>query len=320
MLDSLIPGRAPGAALVPRCRRARDVGDRHDQNRVGAAGHIGDAGTAQQGLNLAGDIADVDHAHVAIGAYLLLRDLETVDVALDGHGRRRRATGHAWSARSAAASAGSGPRAGRWRSPDHGPPHRSRRSHPPPIRRSGRSRPTRPEEPMPVAAPREAETEPAEPAVSFVAHVAVTLYALGPGRDRARDLSTSYPVMRTQASPTSGRYAEAGVDIDAGAGLVDQIAPFARATARAGATAALGGFGGLFDLAACGFSRPDAGRHHRWRRHQGAPCRRSRGASCGRHRPGRHVRQRPGGAGRPAVVLSRLLRHRASSIPPWRAK
>jgi phosphoribosylformylglycinamidine cyclo-ligase len=62
--------------------------------------------------------------------------------------------------------------------------------------------------------------------------------------------------MRTQAPPTSGRYAEAGVDIDAGARLVDQIAPFARATARTGAIPALGGFGGLFDLAACGFRDP----------------------------------------------------------------
>ena len=62
--------------------------------------------------------------------------------------------------------------------------------------------------------------------------------------------------MRTQAPPTSGRYAEAGVDIDAGVRLVDQIAPFAKATARVGATPALGGFGGLFDLRACGFRDP----------------------------------------------------------------
>ena len=62
--------------------------------------------------------------------------------------------------------------------------------------------------------------------------------------------------MTTQATPGSGRYAEAGVDIDAGAELVDRITPVARATARPGANAALGGFGGLFDLAACGFADP----------------------------------------------------------------
>jgi phosphoribosylformylglycinamidine cyclo-ligase len=62
--------------------------------------------------------------------------------------------------------------------------------------------------------------------------------------------------MTTQATPGGNRYAEAGVDIDAGADLVDRIAPVARATARPGAKAALGGFGGLFDLAACGFLDP----------------------------------------------------------------
>jgi phosphoribosylformylglycinamidine cyclo-ligase len=62
--------------------------------------------------------------------------------------------------------------------------------------------------------------------------------------------------MRTQATPGGGRYAEAGVDIDAGAELVDRIGPVARSTARAGVTGALGGFGGLFDLAACGFRDP----------------------------------------------------------------
>jgi phosphoribosylformylglycinamidine cyclo-ligase len=51
-------------------------------------------------------------------------------------------------------------------------------------------------------------------------------------------------------------YAEAGVDIDAGNRLVDLIKPLVRATARAGANAELGGFGGLFDLKAEGFSDP----------------------------------------------------------------
>jgi phosphoribosylformylglycinamidine cyclo-ligase len=51
-------------------------------------------------------------------------------------------------------------------------------------------------------------------------------------------------------------YKAAGVDIDAGEALVDRIKPFARMTARPGADAALGGFGGLFDLKALGLSDP----------------------------------------------------------------
>jgi phosphoribosylformylglycinamidine cyclo-ligase len=46
------------------------------------------------------------------------------------------------------------------------------------------------------------------------------------------------------------------VDIDAGNALVRAIAPAARATARPGADAALGGFGALFDLKAAGFRDP----------------------------------------------------------------
>ena len=62
--------------------------------------------------------------------------------------------------------------------------------------------------------------------------------------------------MTTQAAPRSERYAEAGVDIDRGAALVDLISPIARGTARPGAVPSLGGFGGLFDLAQCGFRDP----------------------------------------------------------------
>ncbi|MBM3519886.1 MAG: phosphoribosylformylglycinamidine cyclo-ligase [Alphaproteobacteria bacterium] len=74
-------------------------------------------------------------------------------------------------------------------------------------------------------------------------------------------------------------YADSGVDITAGNDLVEAIKPLARATRRKGADAALGGFGGLFDLKACGFRDPvlvaandgvgtklrlaiDTGRHH----------------------------------------------------------
>ncbi|TAK49950.1 MAG: phosphoribosylformylglycinamidine cyclo-ligase [Xanthobacteraceae bacterium] len=51
-------------------------------------------------------------------------------------------------------------------------------------------------------------------------------------------------------------YAGAGVDIDAGNRLVDLIKPMVRATARPGADAEIGGFGGLFDLKAAGFRDP----------------------------------------------------------------
>ncbi|HEX5182961.1 MAG TPA: phosphoribosylformylglycinamidine cyclo-ligase [Allosphingosinicella sp.] len=51
-------------------------------------------------------------------------------------------------------------------------------------------------------------------------------------------------------------YAKAGVSIAAGNALVRAIAPLARATARPGADAALGGFGGFFDLKAAGYRDP----------------------------------------------------------------
>jgi len=51
-------------------------------------------------------------------------------------------------------------------------------------------------------------------------------------------------------------YKGSGVDVDAGATLVEAIAPSARATKRAGTEAELGGFGALFDLKAAGFRDP----------------------------------------------------------------
>jgi phosphoribosylformylglycinamidine cyclo-ligase len=55
-------------------------------------------------------------------------------------------------------------------------------------------------------------------------------------------------------SPLS--YRDAGVDIDAGAALVERIKPAAKATARSGVIGGLGGFGGLFKLAATGYRDP----------------------------------------------------------------
>lgn len=51
-------------------------------------------------------------------------------------------------------------------------------------------------------------------------------------------------------------YKSAGVDIDVGDRLVRTIGPLAKSTARPGADGALGGFGGLFDLKAAGFTDP----------------------------------------------------------------
>ena len=51
-------------------------------------------------------------------------------------------------------------------------------------------------------------------------------------------------------------YADAGVDIDAGAALVEAIKPLVRSTARPGADGTIGGFGGRFDLKAAGFADP----------------------------------------------------------------
>jgi phosphoribosylformylglycinamidine cyclo-ligase len=57
-------------------------------------------------------------------------------------------------------------------------------------------------------------------------------------------------------SEESYTYAQAGVDIAAGNALVKAIAPLARATARPGADASLGGFGGFFDPKAAGYRDP----------------------------------------------------------------
>ncbi|MCA3556379.1 phosphoribosylformylglycinamidine cyclo-ligase [Aestuariivirga sp.] len=59
-----------------------------------------------------------------------------------------------------------------------------------------------------------------------------------------------------QAAGNGVSYADSGVDIAAGNALVEAIKPLARSTRRKGASSALGGFGGLFDLKACGFKDP----------------------------------------------------------------
>ena len=54
----------------------------------------------------------------------------------------------------------------------------------------------------------------------------------------------------------SPSYKDSGVDIDAGDDLVERIKPMARSTDRPGVMGGLGGFGGLFDPKAAGFSDP----------------------------------------------------------------
>src|ERR1700761_1663003 len=56
--------------------------------------------------------------------------------------------------------------------------------------------------------------------------------------------------------PSGLTYAAAGVDVDAGNALVEQIKPFVKATKRLGSDGTIGGFGGAFDLKALGYKDP----------------------------------------------------------------
>jgi formyltetrahydrofolate-dependent phosphoribosylglycinamide formyltransferase len=64
------------------------------------------------------------------------------------------------------------------------------------------------------------------------------------------------PPIEKPSSTSRLTYAQAGVDIDAGDQLVENIKPLCKSTARIGADADLGGFGGLFDLKAAGYRDP----------------------------------------------------------------
>ena len=59
-----------------------------------------------------------------------------------------------------------------------------------------------------------------------------------------------------QKQSRSYKYSDTGVDIDEGEALIEEIAPHAKRTKRAGASTDLGGFGGLFDTKAAGFIDP----------------------------------------------------------------
>lgn len=65
------------------------------------------------------------------------------------------------------------------------------------------------------------------------------------------------PTDPSQSSPTDSlSYRDAGVDIEAGNTLVDNIKPLAAKTRRPGVMAGLGGFGGLFELPVDRYKQP----------------------------------------------------------------
>jgi len=57
-------------------------------------------------------------------------------------------------------------------------------------------------------------------------------------------------------SKDSISYKDAGVDIEAGNSLVETIKPDIKSTNRPGVMAGIGGFGGFFDIAKCGYTDP----------------------------------------------------------------
>ncbi len=62
--------------------------------------------------------------------------------------------------------------------------------------------------------------------------------------------------MKKPSAPRPLTYRDAGVDIDAGDRLVENIKPFARKTLRKGVIAGIGGFGALFEIAAKRYREP----------------------------------------------------------------
>ncbi len=64
------------------------------------------------------------------------------------------------------------------------------------------------------------------------------------------------PGMTASSDNPPDHYKAAGVDIAAGNALVKKIGPAAKASTRTGVMGGIGGFGGLFDLQACGYTDP----------------------------------------------------------------
>jgi len=76
-----------------------------------------------------------------------------------------------------------------------------------------------------------------------------------PGGHAPKFNGEDFTITRSKDAPGLS-YKNAGVDIDAGAALVEAIKPLAAATQRPGAGPDLGGFGALFDLKAAGYQDP----------------------------------------------------------------
>src|SRR6202023_4162464 len=86
-------------------------------------------------------------------------------------------------------------------------------------------------------------------------HAALASHCTGRKSDVTQPSPPSAPRLELSMNDRKNglTYADSGVDIDAGNRLVDLIKPMVRATARAGADAEIGGFGGFFSLHAAGF-------------------------------------------------------------------
>jgi phosphoribosylamine--glycine ligase/phosphoribosylformylglycinamidine cyclo-ligase len=76
------------------------------------------------------------------------------------------------------------------------------------------------------------------------------------GKTFRRDIAHRALKPAAASVPAGLTYAQAGVSVDAGNTLVERIKPYVRATRRSGADAEIGGFGGVFDLRAVGYTDP----------------------------------------------------------------
>ncbi|KAF8506605.1 aminoimidazole ribonucleotide synthetase [Russula emetica] len=76
------------------------------------------------------------------------------------------------------------------------------------------------------------------------------------GKVYRRDIAHRGLKAASPSAASSLTYAQAGVSVDAGNALVEVIKPYVRSTRRPGADAEIGGFGGIFDLKAAGYTDP----------------------------------------------------------------
>jgi phosphoribosylamine--glycine ligase/phosphoribosylformylglycinamidine cyclo-ligase len=76
------------------------------------------------------------------------------------------------------------------------------------------------------------------------------------GKVYRRDIAHRGLKAASSSATPSLTYAQAGVSVDAGNALVEAIKPYVRSTRRPGADGEIGGFGGIFDLKAAGYTDP----------------------------------------------------------------